>query len=98
MIQAPNTYTVEQVVHMAEHGPMAQVSPNNWVTVRPMGFSGLVLGMRLKAAWRVFTGKSDELVWQDLRSPPPTPPTTERTARTRATDLPQPMHQIGLYE
>jgi hypothetical protein len=98
MIQAPNTYTVQQVVHMAEHGPMTEVAPNNWVTVRPLGFSGLVLGKRLKAAWRVFTGRSDELIWeQNKKTPPRVPPTQERTARTRVTDpKPNLVYHMGL--
>jgi hypothetical protein len=34
-----------------------------WVPMRPVGFCGLVIVMRLKTAWRVFTGELDAIKW-----------------------------------
>jgi len=34
-----------------------------WVPMRPVGFCGLALSMRIKAAWRVFTGELDAIKW-----------------------------------
>ena len=34
-----------------------------WVPARPLGFFGLMLGWRLKLAWRVFTGELDAVKW-----------------------------------
>jgi hypothetical protein len=35
-----------------------------WVPVRPLGWQGLFLKRRLKAAWAVFTGRADVLTWE----------------------------------
>lgn len=36
--------------------------------VRPIGFWGLCLRRRLKAAWMVFTGQWDAMDWQEKKS------------------------------
>lgn len=33
---------------------------------RPMGFQGLFLGIRLRLAWSVFTGRYDAVRWSEL--------------------------------
>lgn len=37
-----------------------------WTQARPMSYSGLNLKRRLSAAWMVFTGRADALVWIEL--------------------------------
>lgn len=34
-----------------------------WTQARPMGWPGIYLRKRLSAAWMVFTGRADVLVW-----------------------------------
>ena len=61
MKKAPN---VIQLRHLAEMTSTAQAEINgHWVPLRPMGFFSL--GSRLRAAWLVFTGKADALVWPE---------------------------------
>ena len=40
-----------------------EVTPGVWKPARPIGLLGLFLIKRLKAAWLVFSGKADVLVW-----------------------------------
>ena len=54
----PNIITVESVRQAEVH---AYVN-GNWVPARPLGFFGVV--GRLKAAWLVFSGKADALIWE----------------------------------
>lgn len=37
-----------------------------WTQARPESWTGLNLKRRLSAAWMVFTGKADVLVWMEL--------------------------------
>jgi hypothetical protein len=39
----------------------AQIEPNKWVPARPLGFQSL--RTRIRAAWLVWTGKADALIW-----------------------------------
>jgi hypothetical protein len=34
-----------------------------WTQARPMSYSGFNIKRRLSAAWMVFTGKADVLIW-----------------------------------
>jgi hypothetical protein len=62
MRDAPNTYTADHIKH--EHCVQAGLPDGRWVMARPMGWSGLCLRMRLRAAWLVFTGRADVLMWE----------------------------------
>lgn len=56
----PNVWKVDQVIKMT-----AQVSTQvngQWVPARPMGFASTP--RRFYAAWLVWTGRADALVWE----------------------------------
>ena len=40
---------------------LTRLGPNNWVPARPLGYASYTL--RFRAAWLVFTGRADALVW-----------------------------------
>lgn len=56
----PNILSVHtvQTISATTH---IEVFPGKWVPVRPEGYPSL--RHRFKAAWMVFTGKADALVW-----------------------------------
>ncbi len=37
-----------------------------WTLARPMSWTGINLKRRLSAAWMVFTGKADVLIWNGV--------------------------------
>lgn len=43
----------------------------NWYPVRPMTMENTFLLCRIKAAWRVLTGKSDSIEWPEMRQETP---------------------------
>jgi len=59
----PNTYTPAQVVKLASEVSCG-LPDGRWVAARPMGWPGLCLRKRLRAAWLVFTGQADVLQWE----------------------------------
>lgn len=61
-MNTPNTYTAEQI----KHWDIQTETGGRWIPARPLGYQGLFLWHRLKAAWLVFTGKCDVLSWEPL--------------------------------
>lgn len=66
MDNAPKIYELEALVDMAVNGNTKRsirTGPNTqkWVPARPMHLD--TIPNRLKAAWLVFTGKADAVVW-----------------------------------
>lgn len=60
--KAPNTWQLELLVkHAVEGECQAGLPDGRWVPARPLGFYSL--GSRLKAAWLVFTGEADAVLW-----------------------------------
>lgn len=57
-----NTLSVQDVLVIATH-TSKQTPDGRWVPARPIGMFGL--RYRLKAAWRVFTGRADAVIWDD---------------------------------
>lgn len=59
MSKAPNIIKLE---HLYSRTDCAQVGiGGKWYPARPIGFFSLTY--RIKAAWLVFTGKADALLW-----------------------------------
>jgi len=63
MKPCPNVWTLKSLLHSV-HSAQAQIN-NKWVPARPLGLLGLELRIRLKAAWVVFLGKADVVVWPE---------------------------------
>lgn len=61
-LNTPTVYTPEQLKRM--DNCQKEVKPGRWVAARPLGWQGLCLFKRLKAAWAVFTGRADVLRWE----------------------------------
>lgn len=40
---------------------LRRLGPNNWVPARPLGYPSYA--NRFRAAWLVFTGRADALIW-----------------------------------
>lgn len=59
MKKAPGFYNVENLPNWDN----IVLIKNRWVFSRPLGMFGLL--SRLRAAWMVFTGKADVLIWQE---------------------------------
>lgn len=61
-------YTPEQVKELVDT-IRYQATDKCWLPLRPMGWQGLALRHRLKAAWKVFTGQWDTLSWEEKDKP-----------------------------
>ena len=71
---SPTTYCATHFHHHIENGVTTLLEEKlsgtsltisqRWVPVRPLGWQGLFLKRRLKAAWAVFTGRADVLTWE----------------------------------
>lgn len=59
-MNTPTTYTPEQ---LADYSVTCCLPNGKWVAARPLGWQGICLKRRIKAAWMVFTGRADVLVW-----------------------------------
>ena len=59
-MQGVGTFHVRSLIYSA-NDTQTQLPDGRWVPARPIGMWGLM--PRLRAAWRVFTGKADVLVW-----------------------------------
>jgi hypothetical protein len=60
MKKAPNIWRLDELLEYFKGGTRALVN-GCYVPARPLGFYSL--GNRMKAAWMVFTGKADALIW-----------------------------------
>jgi len=58
----PNITTVAQVLRIASICSVG-LPDGRYVPARPMGFQSF--NQRVRAAWLVFTGKADALIWED---------------------------------
>ena len=63
-MSAPNIYWIGQLARMTKE-VQTEHPTIGWVPARPMGWPGLALGTRLKAAWLVFTGQADAVKWYE---------------------------------
>lgn len=63
-MNTPNVYTPEQLRSEPLTNIQAGLPDGRWVAARPMGWQGLCLRKRLRAAWMVFTGRWDALRWE----------------------------------
>lgn len=58
----PTIYKLEQVAKLAiEANPSASNDGKNWVPARPIGYASW--RKRVNAAWLVFTGRADAVLW-----------------------------------
>lgn len=59
-MRSPNIYWINE---LNKHYVQQSHPTLGWVHARPLGFYGLNLKWRLRAAWLVFTGKADVVRW-----------------------------------
>lgn len=57
----PTIYKLENLVTLAEGDISSSVDGKVWVPTRPISYPSW--RTRLKAAWLVFTGRADAVVW-----------------------------------
>ena len=58
----PNIFRLFDFYHQVIHGSIQQeYAPGQWCPVRPLGYPSIKY--RIKAAWLVFTGKADAIIW-----------------------------------
>lgn len=63
-MNCPHIYWVTELVKQAQ--TVSSSHPTlGWTPARPVGFYGLCLRYRLRAAWLVFTGRADVVRWFD---------------------------------
>lgn len=60
MRNAPSIISVARVVELA-HSTQCQLPDGRWVPARPLGYFSFA--RRLRAAWLVFAGKADALIY-----------------------------------
>ena len=64
-MNCPRIYWVNELVDLTEH--VSHSHPTlGWVAARPMGWQGIGLRHRLRAAWLVFTGTADAVRWFEV--------------------------------
>ena len=61
-MKTPMYYTAIQLKHWSVS---IQLSNGFWSPCRPADWPGVNLIKRIKAAWTVFTGKGDVLIWSE---------------------------------
>lgn len=60
MKRTPNVYSADDI----KNWDVQSAGKNGlWTQARPMSWPGMNIQKRLSAAWMVFTGKADVLVW-----------------------------------
>lgn len=60
-MRSPITYTPEV---LQQWGTSCQLPDGRWVNARPDGHNLCSFWLRLRTAWRVFTGRYDALRWE----------------------------------
>ena len=58
-MNTPNIYTLAALTQTSQRNSVKL--RGLWVPARPLGYTGI--GRRFKAAWLVFTGRADAVVW-----------------------------------
>lgn len=62
MNKSPSVYVLTDLLHYCQHGGVQKEVPDfGYVPARPEGLGGL--WNRISAAWLVFTGQADAVVW-----------------------------------
>lgn len=61
-MNCPHIYWITELVRDAKEN-ISSHPTLGWTPARPMGFQGLCLMHRARAAWLVFTGKADVVKW-----------------------------------
>ena len=61
MKKYPAILQLHQVMRSANHPSVFLTTGGKWVPARPLGFQSI--WTRFSAAWLVFTGKADALIW-----------------------------------
>jgi len=61
-MNTPTIYTPEQIIETAK-SIQCGLPDGRWVAARPLGWGGMCLRKRFKAALLVFTGKADVVRW-----------------------------------
>lgn len=59
----PTIYTPESLARTTAN-VQCGLPDGRWVAARPEGWHGLLLRKRLRAAWLVFIGRADVLLWE----------------------------------
>lgn len=62
--RVPSYYTAEQI---HDWPTFYRSDEGGHFPARPIGFSGIMLGRRLRYAWKVFIGECDVLTWKEYR-------------------------------
>jgi hypothetical protein len=61
-MNTPRLYQVSDLVKQTQE--VSELHPEaGWIPCRPLGWQGIALRQRLKAAWGVFTGRYDAVTW-----------------------------------
>ena len=61
-MKSPNIWNLKRLVeHCNKNEVSCQISTGDWVPARPLGYDSI--SNRLRAAWLVFTGNADAVIW-----------------------------------
>lgn len=63
-MNVPNVYWIGALLRTANECSSSHPTLG-WVPARPLGFQGLCLRARFRAAWMVFTGRADVVRWYE---------------------------------
>jgi hypothetical protein len=63
MKKAPTIWSMENLCKYLRHGPVVLTQDHRQVPARTIGYFSF--RNRLKAAWLVYTGKADALIWPE---------------------------------
>jgi hypothetical protein len=59
--KAPNVWNLLDLTSYCVNGNVSTEHKGKWYPARPLGFYSM--GTRIRAAWMVFTGKADAVIW-----------------------------------
>jgi hypothetical protein len=60
VMKYPSVFHLKTLIQHCAH-TATEISPGVWIPARPLGMA--TIPHRFKAAWLVFTGKADAVVW-----------------------------------
>ena len=63
--KCPDIFSAEEI----RTWTITAASGGRWVLARPMGYRGIFLWRRIRAAWLVFLGYGDVLTWVEPNNP-----------------------------
>jgi len=61
-MRVPDQYMADEIKNW---DVSTEVRPGMWVCARPLSLSGRGIRRRVKAAWAVFLGRADVLLWRE---------------------------------